>query len=127
MLKKGRYVGFSSFEFQSKGTFKIVDVELVKLDLLNHIFTRRGDRIMMPTFGTRIPDMVFEPLDEETLDIIRTDLQAVFDFDPRVRLLELEIVPAPNENAVTTSAKLQYIELNIVDTMNINIELDGGN
>lgn len=125
-MTQGLYRGFSSFEFQSAGTFKVTDVEAVKLDLLNHIFTRRGDRVMMPDFGTSIPDMVFEPLDEDTIETIRNDLQMVFNFDPRVNLLELEVRPSPDENSVIAAAKLVYIELNIVDTMNINIELEGG-
>lgn len=120
------YKGFSTFEFQSNGTFKVTDIEAVKLDLLNHIFTRRGDRVMMPTFGTSIPDMVFEPLDLETLDTIRSDLEEVFRFDPRVELLTMDVRPTPDENAITVAAKLRYIELNIVDTMNLNIELEGG-
>ena len=59
-MAKGLYRGYSSYEYQNKKTFSVTDVELVKLDLLNHIFTRKGDRVMMPNFGTRIPDLAFE-------------------------------------------------------------------
>lgn len=120
-MVKGLYRGYSSYEYQKNKTFSIVDVELVKLDLLNHIFTRRGDRVMMPTFGTRIPDLVFEPLDGITLDVLEEDLRAVFAFDPRVQLLELEVQPDYDGNTVTASAKLLYIELNIIDGLDINI------
>ena len=68
--REGLYRGYSSFEFEATGSFKINDVELIKLDLLNHIFTRRGERVMMPRFGTIIPDLVFEPLDDETIEIV---------------------------------------------------------
>lgn len=92
-MARGLYRGFSSFEYEQKKTFKINDLQLVKLDLLNHIFTRKGDRVMMPTFGTRIPDLTFEPLDDVTLDILRNDLLEVFRFDPRVSVLDLVITP----------------------------------
>lgn len=124
-MAKGLYRGYSSYEYEAKKTFSIADVELVKLDLLNHIFTRRGDRVMMPTFGTRIPDLVFEPLDVITLAVLEEDLRAVFAFDPRVNLLDLTITPDYDTNSVTAAAKLLYIELNLTDNLDINITFEG--
>ena len=124
-MTTGIYRGFSSYEYERAKTFSINDVELVKLDLLNHIFTRRGERVMMPTFGTRIPDLAFEPLDGITLDILEEDLRAVFDFDPRVQLLRLQILPLYDENTVTATAELLYIELDLTGNLDINITFEG--
>lgn len=117
----GLYKGYSSHEYVPKKTFSIQDVELVKLDLLNHIFTRKGERVMMPAFGTRIPDLAFEPLDTITLSILEEDLRTVFNFDPRVDLLELVVTPYYDSNAVTAAARLLYVELNMVDVLELNI------
>lgn len=124
-MTTGLYRGYSSYEYQSKKTFSINDVELVKLDLLNHIFTRRGDRVMMPNFGTRIPDLAFEPMDGITLDILTEDLKAVFAFDPRVELLELVIDPQYDNNSVTASARLLYLELDLTGDLDIHITFEG--
>ena len=126
MARTNVYKGFSSFEYEAAGTFKIVDVECVKMDLLNHIFTRRGERVMMPNFGTSIPDLVFEPLDEETLDMLESDLRFVFDFDPRVELLQLTIDPSYDTYTVTAGALLRYIELDTTDLMNLNLTFEQG-
>lgn len=99
----------------------MTDIELVKMDLLNHIYTRRGERVHMPRFGTRIPELLFEPLDGFVIDVIREDLIQVFEFDPRVNLLDLTVTPMFDQNAVVASAKLLYIELDTVDTMDLNI------
>lgn len=124
-MKKSRYVGYSSYEYQTNKTFNVVDVELVKLDLLNHIFTRKGERVMMPQFGTRIPDLAFEPLDDMTLMILETDLRSVVTFDPRVQLINMSIIPYPDENRVEASVTLFYIELDITDTLDLNIVFEG--
>ena len=124
-MSKGLYRGFSSYEYQRTKSFKINDIELVKLDLLNHIFTRRGERVMMPRFGTRIPDLAFEPLDEITLIILEEDLRQVVSFDPRVELLQMQVVPDYDGNSVTVSIRLRYVELNMIDTMDINIQFEG--
>ena len=117
------YKGFSSFEFQSKGTFRLNDIELVKLDLLNHIFTRRGSRVMEPDFGTSIPDLPFEPLTDELVETVEDELTEVFEFDPRVELLDLRVVPAEDQNALTAAALLRFIEFDVTDTLNIRIDL----
>lgn len=121
------YKGYSSFEYQKSKTFRLTDVELVKLDLLNHIFTRRGERVMMPSFGTAIPDIVFEPLDAETLETLEDELTTVFNFDPRVELVQFDLRPGvdangnSNGNAVLASARLFFVELNVVENFEFNI------
>jgi len=118
------YIGFSSFEFQANKTFSLSDVELVKMDLLNHIFTRKGERVYMPTFGTSIPDMLFEPLDDETLETIEDELRTVFEYDPRVEVLEMSIIPSYDNHSVVATARLFYVELQVTDNFEINIQFE---
>lgn len=120
----GLYRGYSTYEYQRTKKFMLTDIELVKMDLLNHIYTRKGERVMMPNFGTRIPDLPFEPLDQITLDILEEDLRAVFAFDPRVQLLELQITPYYDNNAVIASARLLYVELSITGNLDLNITFE---
>lgn len=124
MAKTGLYRGFSMFEFERTKTFKINDVELVKLDLLNHIFTRRGTRVMMPTFGTVIPELVFEPLDQSTVDLVEDEIRGVIDYDPRVELLDIKITVNEDQQSITVAATLMYIELNTIDNLELNIQFE---
>lgn len=119
------YKGYSSFEFQNKKTFRLNDIDLVKMDLLNHIFTRRGERVMMQNFGSIIPDIVFEPLDDESLDTIEQDLTKIVDFDPRVELLEFTLLPYFDENRVEAHMELLFVEFDLVDNMDLNIVFEG--
>ncbi len=125
MTKQGLYKGYSSFEFQSRKTFKLRDLELVKMDILNHIFTKQGERVMMPKFGTIIPEMTFEPLDEETESIVKEEVTRVINYDPRVELISIESNIDHDANIVVVGAQLFYIELGLVDNMEMNIEFSG--
>jgi len=116
-----RYRGYSSFEFQRTKEFTITDVELVKLDLLNHIYTRKGSRVMMPTFGTIIPDLVFEPLDSTTTEILEDELRSVIDFDPRVEIVSFDLLVEEDQNLVMADVQLFYVELNVTDNFELNI------
>lgn len=124
MSQQGIYRGYSSFEFQATKSYKLNDLDLVKMDLLNHIFTKRGERVMMPTFGTRIPEMAFEPLDDETLEIIEDELRTVFEFDPRVTIISLAVIPSYDNNRIDATARLFYIELNMTDDFELNIQFE---
>jgi len=121
-MKVGLYRGFSSFEFQRAKRFNISDVELVKLDLLNHLLTRRGERVMMPNFGTIIPDLLFEPMGDETEDQIRDAVTEVIEYDPRVKMLGLEVRSYRDVSVIIAVATIQYIELNVVDKMDFNLQ-----
>jgi len=119
------YSGYSTFEFQSNKNLRLTNVELVKMDLLNHIFTPLGSRVMMPTFGSIIPELAFEPLDELLVDDVHSELTNIFNYDPRVVVLELTVVPNFDLNSVFAAARLQYVELNTVDDFELNIQFEG--
>lgn len=123
-MTTGLYRGYSSYGYQKTKSFSLSDVDIVKRDLLNHIYTRKGERVMMPKFGTRIPDLAFEPLDQITLDMLEEDLRTVVAFDPRVELVDLTIAPSYDENYVVASITLLYLELDMTDRLDLNIQFD---
>ena len=116
------YKGFSTRNYHdSGGDFELYNVALVEEDLLNHIFTVKGERVMMPEFGTRIPMMVFEPNDAQSQAIIEEDLKNVFNYDPRVSLKKLTIIPNEDKNTIIAIATLNYIEFDVTKDLHIEI------
>ena len=125
-ITQGLYRGFSSYEFPKTGSFKLNDLELVKLDILNHIFTRPGERVMMPTYGTIIPELVFEPMSLDLVEIVTEELERVIDADPRVALVELDVTASVDELTLNAAVTLRYIELNEIDALELNIPVGSG-
>jgi phage baseplate assembly protein W len=76
------YKGFSTYN-RSKH-FRITDFELVKQDLLNHFNIRKGEKLMNPDYGTIIWDTLFDPLDDDTKNVIVQDVKRIIGSDPRV-------------------------------------------
>ena len=131
MAKQRIYRGMSFINYKNNKTLSLSAIDLVKQDLLNHIYTRRGERKMMPTFGTRIPDMLFEQLDDITMGIIQEDLLTVIDYDPRVEFVPngifetgVEITPLYDENAIIATVNLYYIELDLKEVLHIRLEFN---
>lgn len=125
MSNRALYRGFSTAGHRQRPEtgFLTVDFETVKRDLMNHIYTLKGERVMMPSFGTRIPEMAFEPLDQDTLKIIEDDLRAVVDYDPRVELIEIAVQALPSNNAVVAWLDLRYLELNTTETLKLEFQV----
>jgi phage baseplate assembly protein W len=117
-----KYTGFSTIKFLKNKNFKLTNVDLIKQDILNHIFTRKGERVQMYDWGTRIPDLINEPLDETSLLIVKEDLAYVFDYDPRLSLNDLTVIPLYDENAIIAFADVSYTYLNFNDQFDIRID-----
>ena len=105
--------------------FRRTSAEIVKKDLLYHLFTRRGERVMMPDFGTSIQDTVFDPNDEITQRLITDEIQSVIDQDPRVEVIRLTVNADEDNHRIDVEVLLRFIELEIVDTLNIDLEASG--
>ena len=58
-MAKTLFKGFSTV--QGPKTRKLHDIELAKQDLKNHFHTKRGERVMKPSFGSMIWQLMFEP------------------------------------------------------------------
>jgi phage baseplate assembly protein W len=109
-------------ENPGSNTFKLIDIHLVERNLLNHIFTSKGSRRMMGKFGTSIPDLLFEPLTEDAIESIRSDLNSVVEYDPRVKLQSLTITPDYDNHTIACNMTLYYIELNMSNRLSLNLE-----
>ena len=51
------YKGFSTIG-KIRPPYTVTNGEAVKIDLLNELYTRRGERVMRPKFGTTIYDII---------------------------------------------------------------------
>lgn len=84
------YKGYSSLD-NSRQSSKLFDFDLIKQDILNHFNTRKGERLMNPSFGTIIWDLIMEPLTPQIRELLSTDITEICRFDPRVIPTDISI------------------------------------
>ncbi len=101
-----KFKGFSTVN-KTWGNFTIYDVELAKRDLLNEFYTRKGERVMSPNFGSIVWDLLFDPLTEETVQLIRDDCLRIVTKDPRLELREFDVTE--EEHTVKVTILLNYV------------------
>jgi len=62
----------SRFVPDAQGRLKrVINVEAVKAGIDNILRTRKGERVMLPNFGSILPDIVFEPLTSTSVKLLR--------------------------------------------------------
>ena len=72
------------------------------------IITAPGERVMRPQFGCRIWDLLFEPINANTLGLMSEAVRdAVSQWEPRVELEDVTVEPDP-ENAARVQIDLRY-------------------
>ena len=85
------FKGFSTVE-RNHAPFTLTDGELIKRDLLNTFYTKKGERPMRPNYGSIIWDLLMNPQDTASEEQIRNDVERIIDGDPRVSLVNMEIL-----------------------------------
>lgn len=117
-----KFKGYSTVD-KTWGNFKLYDINLAKRDLLNEFYTRKGERLMSPQFGSIVWDLLFDPLTDEVLEAIREDCLRIVNKDPRLNLLNIEI--SDNEHTIIVSIILKYVptatETELVAVFNRNM------
>ncbi len=76
------YIGYSTIDKNTINTV-LTDKDLALRDLMNHFYTRRGERVMNPEFGSILHELVFDPLDARTEMLARNDVENIINSDPR--------------------------------------------
>jgi phage baseplate assembly protein W len=114
-----RYTGFSTKNKMAINHVLTGDALVIE-DLMNEIMTRKGERIMLPNYGSIIHDMIFEPLTENTKELIMDDLRTIIENDPRCMLLS--IVVSETDHALTARIKINLIPSNEITELVIDLE-----
>jgi phage baseplate assembly protein W len=112
------YRGFSTL--QNRKRFRLTDYELAKQDLLNYFNIRRGEKPMQPSFGTIIWDQLFEPLNEQTQQVITEDIQRIASYDPRLAVGQIAVTQ--QDTGLLIQITLSYIPTDQTDTINLNFD-----
>ncbi len=115
------YRGFASNNPNARNGV-LYDADIIKQDIYNHFMTARGERVMMPEFGSVIWDYLYEPLDEQTKEIMLEDAKEIVGQDPRVELLEADI--SGFESGVIINLKLNILPQNMVQQMMIEFNIN---
>jgi phage baseplate assembly protein W len=113
-----RYKGFSSNEV--KNNFKLYDINLVKQDIINHFYIRKGEKLENPSFGTIIWDLLFDPFTPDVKKMITDNVEEIINYDPRIAVNSVTI--DSTDQGIRIEADIVYIPFNVSERMTFDFD-----
>jgi phage baseplate assembly protein W len=117
------YKGFSTISPDTQ-KFALYDYALIKQDILNHFNIRQGERLMNPTFGTIIWDMLYEPLTEQLKILIKQNVEEIINYDPRVTAKQ--VIITQYESGLQIECTLTYLPYYIQEAIQLRFDQQNG-
>lgn len=123
ILQKNKiYRGFSTVT-DSFGNFKLFDINLIRQDILNQFNVRKGERVMIPEFGTIVWGALFEPLTDELKFTLAKDIERIVNSEPRVRAERITVTEY--QQGIQFDLELIYVDYNVSEKIGIKFDQNG--
>ncbi|AGN33575.1 hypothetical protein SWYG_00063 [Synechococcus phage S-IOM18] len=105
------------------------DVSTVKNDnaikqaVKNLVLTTPGEKPFQPLIGSRVNNLLFEPLDAFTADAIRDEIiNTINQYEPRVELTEVSVEPIYEGNKFSIEVEYRIVGLPVVETISFVLQ-----
>ena len=113
------FKGFSTLD-KVKAPFTLNDQDLIKRDLLNEFYTKKGERVMRPNFGSVIWDLLMDPNDNKLVDVVTEDIKRIVGKDSRVEHVKTTVYTS--DHAISADVELRYLPFNNVESLYLIFE-----
>lgn len=90
----------------------VTGVDAIKRSIKNLLMTMCGEVPFFPNMGSRLSQLLFEPIDAITTIRIDSEIRATLGgFEPRVKIVGIVITPSPDQHQYQVDMTLQIVNL----------------
>ena len=90
------------------------DTSAIARSIRNIVFTSPGEKFFNPDFGSRISESLFENVDDVSALAIEDEIKSsIINFEPRVNLLNTNVVPNPDDNEMNVTIEYEITGIDI--------------
>ena len=90
------------------------DTSAIARSIRNIVFTSPGEKFFNPDFGSRISESLFENVDDVSALAIEDEIRSSkINFEPRVNLLNANVVPNPDDNEMNVTIEYEITGIDI--------------
>ncbi len=92
----------------------ILNANAIARSIRNLVFTARGDVPFNPVLGSRVNEMLFEPMDQITSTGIKEQIEDTIEsFEPRVKLRQVQVIPNYENNEYEVNIRYDIIGIDV--------------
>jgi len=115
------FKGFSTVD-RVRAPYTLTDADLIKQDLLNELYTRKGERVMRPNFGSIVWDLLMDPSTPDLDRRVKEDIERIVGKDPRIELLRTQV--SVLDHTILAEVDLKFLPFNDVDKLYLEYNRD---
>ena len=95
----------------------------IKSAIKNLVLTTPGEKPFQPLVGSRVNDLLFEPLDPFTDDALQEEIiNTINQFESRVRLEDVQVQPIHNRNMLNITIVYQVVGQPITESFSFVLQ-----
>lgn len=95
----------------------------IRANLINYLLTNKGERIFNPDFGADLRALLFENIDNSTLEILQSTIEASLSSRfPEVVVKEIKFDNQPDNNTINFILTYEIVLFGIEDTIDILLQ-----
>lgn len=122
-MAKKKFTSYSTNSLSATESGKIYDLEVIRQDILNTVWTRKGEYPIDLKRGMIVHDYVFSPmLNEVEKSIIIEDTKAQLAEDPRFEVRDVRVFSEDDNHAIVLYIDLFVPPLN--EELNLKIDIE---
>ena len=100
----------------TKDIYGVSNENAIKQSIKNLVLTVPGEKPFQPLVGSRVNELLFEPLDPFIADSIKDEIiNTIKQHEPRVDLQKVQVQPIYTQNRVNISVQYKIVGLPIVE------------
>lgn len=86
-----KFKGFNTIN-RKKAPYTMSGSALVKRDLLNELYTKKGERLMRPNYGSIVWDLLMDPSTQDLDNRVEDDIRKIIKRDPRAEIIDIRVL-----------------------------------
>ena len=92
----------------------ILNANAIARSVRNLVFTNRGDVPFNPFLGSRVNEILFDPMDQITSNSLKEEIEDTIEsFEPRVKLREVQVNPDYDEGQYDVIIRYDIIGIEV--------------
>ncbi|AGH26320.1 hypothetical protein CPPG_00003 [Cyanophage P-RSM1] len=103
--------------------YSVKNDNAIKQAVKNLVLTVPGEKPFQPLVGSRVMELLFEPLDAFTADAIKQEIiNTITQYEPRVNLTKVDVTPIYANNKINITVEYQIVGLPIVESISFVLQ-----
>ena len=95
----------------------------IKQAVKNLVLTQPGEKPFQPLVGSKVYNLLFEPLDAFTADSIKDEIiNTINQYEPRVELTNVDVTAITEGNKLNVTIEYRIVGLPIVETISFVLQ-----